>query len=643
MTGATRFTFARSTLARILAMLCAVALVATACGGTSGETEVLGEAVDNASAAVESDDEAEADNQSFDSDQTGDDIAERAAGDEEEEEAEEEPEEEAPAEEEAEEPAADEGPDQSGISTRNADSLVLALNDLRYTNQEPKTGGVLTHHWRADTASLDPRVSSTYHLHYRVGPVYQRLFSPAYGPDVAHYEQSYEPELATEPPEISDDGLTYTIKLREGVVWQDIEPVNGRAFTADDVVATMNGYKEGGFQAAFLERVDSIEAIDDYTVQFNLSAPFSPLVNLLGNHHMWILPQEAFDEGTTYDAAAQPIGTGPFMITTREVDVETVYQRNPDYWKTDDNGVQLPYLDEMRLVIISDQDAAVAAFKSGELDVSDSDLTLEAQEQLANEYPEAQYFAWLHASTTLMGLNMDRPEFQNADVRRAISMAIDREGMGDVIRGGGTFSGPMNVNILDFALPQEERAEYLKYDLEAAQQLLADAGYPDGFEVGLIHTDRYGPAYVAQTEWIAEDLKRLGLTVNIETLDYGTYFTARWPEQDYDIQFGPQTPFQEADEWIAGQYSTNGARNWTGYSDDVLDKMIEEQRELLGDERREKLFEIQRYILENAAPPIPIWTHIQRKQMQPWVRNFNPPGTPPSYGFVGLERAWLDK
>lgn len=598
-------------LRTLLALLLAFALVAAACGGDDEETTEEG--------GVEA--EAETDQESFDSDQTGDDVAEQATG------------------------AGDEGGvDQEGISTRNADSLVLALNDQRFTNQEPKTGGVLVHHWRADTASLDPRVSSTYHLHYRVGPVYQRLYAPQVGPDIAHYEQKLEPELAVDLPEISDDGLTYTIELRDGVNWQDIPPVNGRPFVADDVVATMNAYKEGGFQASFLERVESIEAPDDLTVVFNLSAPFAPLTNYLANHHMWIMPQEAFDEGSGYDADAQPIGTGPFMITEREVDVETVYERNPDYWKTDENGVQLPYLDGMRLTIISDQDASLAAFKAGELDVSDADLTIEAQEQLADEYPEGQYFAWLHGSTTIMSLNMDRPEFQDPNVRKALSMAIDREGMGDVIRGGGTYSGPMNVNILDFVLPEEERAEFLAYDPEGAKQLLADAGYPDGFEVGLIHTDRYGPAYVAQTEWIANDLEAIGLTVNIETLDYGTYFTARWPEGDYDVQFGPQTPFQEADEWIRGQYSTGGGRNWTGYSDPVLDALIEEQLESVDvDARREKLHEIQRYILENAVPPIPVWTHIQRKQMQPWVRNFSPPGTPPGYGFVGLERAWLDK
>ena len=477
-----------------------------------------------------------------------------------------------------------------------------------------------------------------------MGPVYQRLYAPVVGPDIAHYEQQLEPELAADFPEISDDGLTYTVKLREGVVWQNIDPVNGRDFVADDVVATMNAYKEGGFQASFLDRVESVEAIDDLTVQFNLSAPFSPLSNFLGNHHMWIMPQEAFDEASGYDVDAQPIGTGPFMLTNREVDVETVYERNPDYWKTDENGVQLPYLDGMRLVIISDQDAALAAFKAGELDISDADLTLEAQEQLAEEYPEGQYFGWLHGSTTIMSLNMEREEFQNPDVRKAITMAIDRKGMGDAIRGGGTYSGPMNVNILDFVLPEDERAEFLKYDLEAAKQLLADAGYPDGFDVRFIHTDRYGPAYVAQTEWLAADLEALGLNVEIETLDYGTYFTAAWPDGDYDIQFGPQTPFQEADEWIRGQYSTDGGRNWTGYSDPDLDALIQEQLELTDvDERREKLFEIQRYILDNAVPPLPIWTHIQRKQMQPWVRNFSPPGTPPGYGFVGLEEAWLDQ
>lgn len=597
---------------KLFALLLAFAMMVAACGSDDSSDEAAPD-----DAATETDD-----NESFDNDQSGDDVAEQATGSDDDTDA----------------------VDSEGISTRNADSLVLALNDQRYTNQEPKIGGTLVYHWRADTASLDPRKSSTFHLHYRVGPVYQRLYAPAVGADIAHYEQKLEPQLAVDFPEVSDDGLTYTVNLRDDVTWQDVAPVSGRPFVADDVVATMNAYKEGGFQASFLDRVDSVEAIDDHTVQFNLSAPFSPLSNFLGNHHMWIMPQEAFDEASGYDVDAKPIGTGPFIMTNREIDVETTYERNPNYWDTDENGTQLPYLDGMRLVIISDQDQAIAAFKSGDLDISDADLTIEAQEQLADEYPDAQYFAWLHGSTTIMSLNMDREEFQNADVRRAMSMAIDREGMGDAIRGGGTYSGPINTNILEFVLPEDERAEALAYDLEGAKQLLADAGYPEGFAVNLIHTDLYGPAYVAQTEWIAADLSELGLDVTIETLDYGTYFTARWPDGEYDVQFGPQTPFQEADEWLRGQYSTGGGRNWTGYSDPTLDALLEEQLELTDPaERKDKLFEIQRYILDNAVPPIPVWTHIQRKQMQQWVRNMSPAGTPPGYGFSGLEVAWLDK
>lgn len=514
--------------------------------------------------------------------------------------------------------------------------LVSAINDVRGEGT-PKPGGVLVYDWPSDIGTLDTITSSSFQTHARVGLVNETLFSFDTGPDIGATQQVIVPRLA-ESLDISDDGLTYTITLRQDVTWQDVAPVNGRPFTSADVKATFDLIKAEGFQSYMLERVETIEAPDDYTVVLNLSDKFAPLENYLANHHMWILPQEMTEDG--FDRTQTAIGTGPFIMTSREQDVETVYERNPNYWKKADNGDSLPYLDGIRIVVIKDSSAAVAQFKAGQVDIDWAGISPEEEELLIEQYPEGQYFQWLDAGMGQVGLNMADEAFQNLNVRRAVQLAIDRDGMGQTIWGGGTVSGPIAPALADYALPEEERREYLRYDPDEAARLLAEA-YPDGLEVTLIATTGYGAAYNRGTQWLIEDLTKAGFIVSYDELDYSTYFGSRWPTVDYNVQYGPQTPFLEPDEWLRAQLSTDGSRNWYNISDPTLDALLEEQLSLLDrDERIAKLQEIQRYVFENVMSPVHAWTYLLKGRYQPWVKGYYRHA---SYGLLGMEYTWLDK
>ncbi|WP_083913944.1 ABC transporter substrate-binding protein [Ilumatobacter nonamiensis] len=608
---------------RLLAGLSAIALVVAACGGSDGDSSV-----DDGTEEQGSGDTG--------ADEDGDDLANQAAGLDSEDDSETAEDDESEGDES--EDAASEDAESGAESNVNADSLIETVNDLRFTG-EPEYGGTLTHSWTSDVQTLDPQSSISYNLHTRLGPIFNKLYSWDYGPDVPQFGKTAVPELAAELPEISDDGLTYTIQLRDDVYWQDLPPVNGRQFTADDVVATMEAYRST-FQGAMIERVETIEAIDDFTVQLNLSEQFSPLSNNLANHQFWMLPAEAFDEASGYDPEA-PVGTGPFELESHEFDVATTYVRNDNYWKTDDNGNQLPYLDEFRIAVIKDAAARNAAFIAGEIDLlGDAGSSREGYEQLKQDYPDGQYLLALGEGLSRMALSCKVEPFNDPDVRRAISLAIDREGLGENVWGGGAITSPISLAFPDFSLPEEERLEAYRYDLEAAQQLLADAGYPDGFELTVLTTEVYGPAYTAQTEWVVADLEALGIDVTLETLDYGTYIERGNVTLDFEMIVGPQTPFQEPDEWLRGQYHTDGPRNNSTCSDPTLDALIDEQLSLFGDERVAKIQEIQRYVMEDMNTPIPLWTIEYRTAAQPWVRNIAPYGVPNWYGLPAVEVAW---
>ena len=499
-------------------------------------------------------------------------------------------------------------------------------------------GGNLVISGPSDIGSLDPLTSSSFNTQYRISEVYQRLLTFDTGPDIGYTEQVLKPELATEW-EVSDDSLTYTFKLREGVVWHERgtgerSPVRRRRREGD-----VRGDPGRGPSGEPAVAGQSIETPDDLTVVLNLSAPYAPLLNNMASHFMWILPQEAFQPG--YDRVSTVIGTGPFMLSEREIDVVTRYVRNPDYWDIGADGEPLPYLDSYDSVVINDTQQVIAQFKAGEIDILTNGIPADLRDQLVADTPDAQHNEWIDAGMGQIGVNMARPPFDDLRVRKAVSMAIDREGQGSTIWIGGTIPSNVAPALSEFALPEDERFELLPYDPEGAKALLAEAGYPDGLPATLIATDGYGARYVQATEFIVEDLNAAGFNITLELLDYSTYFGSRWPDGEYDLQFGPQTPFLEPDEWLRTQMQTDAARNWYNISDPELDAMLDEQLTILDpDERAEKIKEIQRYALENVMNPIPTWTYLTQWSYAPELRNFYRHA---SYGFPGIEAAWLEQ
>lgn len=591
----------RSRIWRFLALLFAFTLLAAACGGDSDDDE--------------SADDVTADEPAEEAEDTEDTTATTAEG----------------TTEEAEEAA------ESQRTEGGGDGGALEAINNRLQEGDVTPGGRMVIDWASDIGSLDPLASSSFNTHWRVGIVYQRLFAPKVGADTGYAQWVLEPELAT-GLEFSDDLLTATITLRDDVTWQNVDPVNGRQFVCADVKATFDAVQERGFQAQFLERVTSTECPDDQTVVLNLSGPFAPLENYLGHPQLWIMPQEAFDGG--FDPAATAIGTGPFIMTEREQDVSTIYEKNPDFWQTDENGVQLPYLDGIDWFVTSDAEQRWANLRAYEVDLAINGMSPEQKEIMLDQAGDNQYFQFLHAAPALMGLNMEMEPFTDVRVRQAMSLAIDRERMAETVIGGGTYAAPVNVHLAEFTLPEDERRDYYRYDPEEAKALLAEAGYPDGFEATMTYTDRYGTRWNRITEWVAEDLRLIGIDVTLEVLDYSTYFGSRWPDVEYEIQFGPQTPFSEPDEWLRGQYATDGGRNWYNLSDPTLDALLNEQLELVdAAERTEKILEIQRYIADNMLAPIPVWAQVTDAQYSPRLRNY---WRHFSYGMPGIQHVWLD-
>ncbi|MEK4425835.1 ABC transporter substrate-binding protein [Solibacillus sp. FSL K6-1523] len=498
-------------------------------------------------------------------------------------------------------------------------------------NTEPKSGGTYTILTPADPDMLDPHRQSSIYTHMLAGLVYNKLVSYETGPGVAYTDYNVVPDLA-ERWEISEDGKTYTFYLREAY-WHDKAPVNGRKLTAEDVVATMERIIDlPGHQRALLSEVESVVAVDDQTVVFTLKQPFAPFLNFMANHFMWILPKEAMDG--EFNLATDSIGTGPFVLEKWEDNVQATYSKNPKYYEEGK-----PYLDKVIYKVVPDQSTRIAAFRTGQADTIGS-LSPEEIAQLQKSNSNVTIFESLFATQEQLYMNMEREPFTDLRVRKAISMAVDRKSMVKAIYGGGETSGPVNPSLGDWALSLEEREELSPYNPEEAKKLLAEAGYPNGFNTTMIVTNGYGEQLVRVAQWVAEDLRNVGINVEIEIVEYAAYFSDRWPNVDYDMGIGYQTYFQEPDEWLRTQLHTNGARNWYNNSDPELDKMLDKQRTILDvEERKQYVHEIQRYVLENLVNPIPVTTYYTKTPRQPNVKDSYPHA---SYGYGYLKDVWLD-
>jgi len=496
----------------------------------------------------------------------------------------------------------------------------------------PQDGGIFRYSLPSDARSLDPQAQSSFNTHVAVGSTYSKLVDFDTGPDVPYGSPQLEGDLA-EKWGPSDEGRTWTFNLRHGVRFHDKPPVNGREFTADDVLCTMQRIRElPGHQLNLISMVQDISAPDPYTVVFRLAEPYAEFDQNMANHFMWILPCEGtrgeFDLNTT------AIGTGPFVLDKWERDRERVLSANPNYYR---EGT--PHMAGVHVSIVPDQASAIAALRTGQVDYL-SPLTLDkAQvERIMSQDSSLRLNEEQGLTQVRLYMNQEREPFDDVRVRRAVAMAIDREGMLSTIRAGGSLSGPVTPTLFG-GLSPEESARLQPHDPEQARRLLAEAGYPNGFSVRMILTDGYGETVVREAQWAQQDLAEVGIQVELDLQDYATYFTESFAGKNYEMGFGLQTPMLAADEFLSTEWVSTGARNWYGINDPELDRMITAQRGMLDQSARlQALVDIQRYILENVSNPVPLYVYNSPSILAPYVHDAYPH---PDYGTRHQTDMWL--
>ena len=335
------------------------------------------------------------------------------------------------------------------------------------------------------------------------------------------------------------DPETIIVHLRQGVHFANKPPVNGRELVADDVVFTENRlYYE--VPKAYLNvsftpdrKPQSVTALDKYTVEFKIVPGMAGEVLRGGFDYTCIEPHEVFDQYGNMEDWTRVIGTGPFTFTDYVKDSLATFKRNPDYWEKDPigpgKGNQLPYLDGVKVFLIQDASTRFSALRTGKLDHLMGLTWEDAQSMLAYspELLEAKAFPGQSSIVNSIWMRTDTEPFDDIVVRRALCMAVDQPTILKELYGGeGTLLSipvtPFKV-YKDMYVPLEELPESAREQFEhhpdKARQLLAEAGYPDGFKTSLLcYKDQVDVASIVKS-----NLADIGVDMEIDVREFGSY------------------------------------------------------------------------------------------------------------------------
>ncbi len=464
-----------------------------------------------------------------------------------------------------------------------------------------KAGGTISFAFNANPPNYDLVTFQSYSISGFISLVYNGLLTFRNG--TAQYPDSVDttvvPDLVTAAPE-QPDNKTYVFKLRPDVKWQNVAPMNGRQLVADDIkwfydYATSD---PKSLDKADFNVIDKIETPDQQTVKMTLKNPSANFLTLIvGGFNRYIEPKEVGEAGNLKTTL---IGTGPFMLSSHEQNVRAVFKKNPAYWKKNQFGQQLPFVDEVDWLIIPDTGARLQAVQSRQANISWI-LIADEYDQLKSSNGNDYNFDDTPGASDYIYMRLDQPPFNDKRVRQAMSLAIDRPALIQAIgKGKGATDLPIPIYFKDYSLGVDQLgdlAKYYKRDIQAAKQLMSAAGHADGIKTTFNYTAVYGAAFVQAFQLVQSYLKEIGIDATARQVEYAPYLTSVF-KGDFDgISYGPRGLFDDPDPFV-GYFYTPGSIYYQDHSDDKdLQAMIAKERQELDKQARINIFyNIQKYL-----------------------------------------------
>jgi len=420
------------------------------------------------------------------------------------------------------------------------------------------------------------------------------------------------------------------IKLRQGVMFPAKKGVmQAREMTAEDVVYSFNRYNDSAKRIPnYYDHVEKVEATDKYTVVFTLNQFHAEWDYRFGwGYYAAIVPKEAVDKGIKNWRNAN--GTGPYTLKNYVQGNTMTFAKNPDYWGSETIGgkqYKLPFADTINYRIIRDESTYLTALRTGRLDILES-IRWSAVEELKKNAPQLQWSRYLSTANYMVALRTDTKPFDDIRVRRALNMAVDRKQIIDSFFGGNAeiLAYPMHPDYGAYYEPLSEMPasvqELFTYNPQKARQLLAEAGYPDGFTFKAQNSS----VNIVGNELmplVAAQLAKIGVTMEIELMEYPAFLSAMTTKTNaagYFMGLGNTNPttvlrksFVTGQTWNPAQYADKDF-------DARMDAVLAEPDEA---KRQQALRAMSREILD-AAPHIWLPTPYSYTAWWPWVKNYS--------------------
>ena len=434
---------------------------------------------------------------------------------------------------------------------------------------KPTEGGTVVIGMTQDIVSLDPHVETDAGTRSVVFNLYEGLVKPTVSGELsAAVASDYK---------ISDDAKTYTFTLRDGVTFHD-----GSAVTAEDVKYSIERFAENSGESSAFSNLDEVVIADEKTVEVKLKEGYSEFLPDLAE--AVIIPKSVEDINKT------PVGTGPYKFTSYTPGQNIKLEKYDGYW-----GEQ-GHLDSAEFKIIADVDTAFMELQAGTIDVLNY-LTADKVAALGDDFNIVEGNMHLvHA----MFLNNDFEPFKDVKVRQALCYAVDRQAINDFLFGGKSkLIGSHMIPALSKYYESGAEDVYT-YDPEKAKQLLAEAGYADGFDLEITVPSSYSQ-HVDSAQIIAEQLKAVGINANLKLVEWSTWLDEIYNGRKYEATVIGFDGTLAPNDWLK-KYRSDASNNIANFKNDEYDKTLDEALKTVDEEEKVTLYKkLQMILAENAA------------------------------------------
>lgn len=498
--------------------------------------------------------------------------------------------------------------------------------------------------------TLDPGLSTETVNRFALAHMYACLYKKL-------EDGSVVPDLAESDPEVSEDGLTYTIKLKEGLVWSDGEPI-----TAHDFVYAVNRNltygAENGFVSdklvRYLEGADEyladttvdldtfsfagVEALDDTTIVYHLKTPCAFFTGLLAVAGYTPLRPDVAEAGYSEWAVepGYPV-TGAYVLDYCNENEKVILKKNPLYWDAENVTV-----DEITFQVMTDMDAQAAAFKTGDLDAA---LAINASIVATYENPNE---LWNRPQQSVYSICINSGEngpeaLKDVNVRRALAVSINRDEIVKAINAGdfySTLNGYVPHGLMgaekDFRTEGDEQLLYQQYNPEQAKELLAEAGYDESNPLTLKYKYSNNSIHADVAQMLEQMWKAVGINVELEVVESGVFYD-QIDQGDFELsRYGlmqSNDPSEFLMQWTKAMQPTPAV------SDDSYDQMLVDASKIVDrTEYMNKLHEIETYLCEENVYVIPLFDFNEPALKKENLKGvYMVPGDVPVYSYAHFE------